>query len=163
MIILKRNKFLFHNGTKYNCLIGKNGIRRLKKEGDWCTPTGKFTLGPVYYRKDKINRLETKLKCFTIKKNMYWEDNPNSKNYNSLSISNRKSNEMLYRKDNIYDIIIVINYNTKSVKPGYGSAIFIHIAENSFSPTKGCIALKKKDLVSLIKKLKLTDKLLVTF
>ena len=163
MIILKRNKFLFHNGTKYSCFIGKNGIRRLKKEGDWCTPTGKFTLGPVYYRKDKINRLETKLKCFTIKKNMYWEDNPNSKNYNSLSISNRKSNEMLYRKDNIYDIIIVINYNTKPVTPGYGSAIFIHIAKNSFLPTKGCIALKKKDLVSIIKKLRLTDKLLVTF
>ena len=73
MIILKRNKFLFHNGAKYSCLIGKNGIRRLKKEGDWCTPTGKFTLGPVYYRKDKINRLETRLKCFTIKKNMCWK------------------------------------------------------------------------------------------
>ena len=151
MIILKRNKFLFHNGAKYSCLIGKNGIRRLKKEGDWCTPTGKFTLGPVYYRKDKINRLETRLKCFTIKKNMCWEDNPNSKNYNSLSISNRKSNEMLYRKDNIYDIILVLDFNVNPIKKNKGSAIFVHIARKKFLPTKGCIAIKKFELKRLIK------------
>ena len=32
-----------------------------------------------------------------------------------------------------------------------GSAIFIHVAKNNYSPTKGCIALKKIDLMKLLK------------
>ena len=99
MIILKRNYFLLHNGNKYRCSIGKNGIKRFKKEGDWCTPAGKFTLGPIYFRKDRITRLKTKIKVFPITKNMYWEDNPLSINYNKLSFNNKKSSEKLFRKE----------------------------------------------------------------
>jgi len=162
MIILKRNYFLLHNGNKYRCSIGKNGIKRFKKEGDWCTPAGKFTLGPIYFRKDRITRLKTKIKVFPITKNMYWEDNPLSINYNKLSFNNKKSSEKLFRKDNIYDIILVVNYNTKPVIPKKGSAIFIHIAKNNYIPTKGCIALNKKDLILIISKLSRKDKLLIT-
>ena len=34
-----------------------------------------------------------------------------------------------------------------------GSAIFIHIARDDFSPTEGCIALSENDLVNLLKKI----------
>ena len=78
MLILKRNNFLIHYKHKYRCAIGKNGLKRFKKEGDFCTPTGQFNLGPIYYRKDRINKLNTKLKIFPITKNMIWEDNPNN-------------------------------------------------------------------------------------
>ena len=163
MIILKRNYFLLYKGNKYRCSIGKNGIRRSKNEGDCCTPTGKFSLGPIYFRKDKITRLKTKIKTFSITKNMFWEDNPIKKNYNKLSFNNKNSSEKLFRKDNIYDIIVVINYNTKPVIPEKGSAIFIHIAKNNYLPTRGCIALKKKDLLFMISKLSRKEKILITF
>ena len=57
MLILKRNYFLIHNNNKYRCSIGKNGIKRFKKEGDFCTPMGKFSVGPIYYRKDRIKKM----------------------------------------------------------------------------------------------------------
>ncbi len=163
MIILKNNYFLIHHKYKYRCAIGKNGIKRFKKEGDFCTPTGKFTLGPIYYRKDRINKLITKLNVYPITDNMIWEDNPNNKNYNKLNLNNKKSKEKLFRKDNIYDIIVVVNYNNKPVVPGKGSAIFIHIARNNYFPTKGCIALNKKDLVFLISQLSKDEKILISF
>ena len=163
MIILKRNYFLIYHKYKYRCAIGKNGIKRLKKEGDYCTPTGQFSLGPIYYRKDRINKLNTKLNVYPITENMIWEDNPNNKNYNKLNLNNKKSREKLFRKDNIYDIIVVVNYNNKPVVPGKGSAIFIHIARNNYFPTKGCIALNKKDLVFLISQLSINEKILISF
>ena len=163
MLVLKRNNFLLHNKKKYRCAIGKNGIKRFKKEGDLCTPTGQFELGPIFYRKDRNKKLNTKLKIFPIKKNMIWEDNPNKKNYNKLIYNNKGSSEKLFRKDNIYDIILVINYNKNPIIPGIGSAIFLHIAKNNFTPTRGCIALKKKDLILIINKLKINEKILISF
>ncbi|MBF96279.1 MAG: hypothetical protein CFH34_00883 [Alphaproteobacteria bacterium MarineAlpha9_Bin4] len=163
MLILKRNYFLLHGYNKYRCSIGRNGIKRFKKEGDCCTPTGKFSLGPIYFRKDKILKLKTKIRAFPITKNMYWEDNPNSKNYNKLSFNKLNSNEKLFRSDNIYDIILVINYNMNPIVPKKGSAIFIHVAKNNFIPTKGCIALRKRDLIIMISKLSKNEKILITF
>ena len=163
MLILKRNHFLIYHKYKYRCVIGKNGIKRLKKEGDYCTPTGQFSLGPIYYRKDRINKLNTKLNVYPITENMIWEDNPNNKNYNKLNLNNKESKEKLFRKDNIYDIIVVVNYNNNPVVPGKGSAIFIHIARNNYFPTKGCIALNKKDLVFLISQLSIDEKILISF
>lgn len=163
MLILKRNHFLIHSKYKYRCAIGKNGIKRFKKEGDCCTPTGQFSLGPIYYRKDRLNKLNTKFSVYPITKNMYWEDNPKNKNYNRLSFSKNYSNEKLFRSDNIYDIIIVINYNNNPIIPGKGSAIFIHIAKKNYFPTRGCIALRKEDLIFLISKLSVNEKILIQF
>ena len=50
---------------------------------------GRFSLGPIYYRKDRINKLNTKLNIIPITENMYWEDNPNNKNYNMLNLNKR--------------------------------------------------------------------------
>ncbi len=83
---------------------------------------------------------------------MGWCDDPNSKKYNQLIRYPFKFNsERLYRSDNIYDIIIVLNFNMSPVKKNKGSAIFIHVAKNKFSSTKGCIALKKNELKKMIK------------
>ena len=69
----------------------------------------------------------------------------------------------MFRKDNIYDILVVIKYNVKPIIPGKGSAIFIHIAKKHYFPTKGCIALDKKDLIFLVGKLSMNEKILVSF
>ena len=39
-----------------------------------------------------------------------------------------------------------------------GSAIFIHVATPNFTATKGCVALKKNNLIKLIKKIKKNTK-----
>ena len=56
----------------------------------------------------------------------------------------------MFRKDNLYDLVVVINYNTKKVIKNKGSAIFLHLT-NNFNKTRGCIALKKNDLLILLK------------
>ena len=87
-----------------------------------------------------------------IKKNMGWCDDPTSSHYNKLiKLPFIYKHEKLFKKENIYDIILVINYNMSTVKKNKGSAIFIHVAKRNFKKTEGCIAIKKPDLIKLLK------------
>ena len=151
-IILKNKATLKYDDFYFKCSIGKKGLTKNKIEGDNKTPIGKFSIGNLYYRKDRNLKPKTDLKCFQIKRNMGWcNDVNNKKYYNKLFKINKKiKHEKLYRKDYKYDFIITINYNTKKTKLGKGSAIFIHLTKN-FEPTAGCIALKKKDFLILLR------------
>ena len=151
-IILKNKATLKYDDFYFKCSIGKKGLTKNKVEGDNKTPIGKFSIGNLYYRKDRNLKPTTDLKCFQIKRNMGWcNDVNNKKYYNKLFKINKKiKHEKLYRKDYKYDFIITINYNTKKTKLGKGSAIFIHLTKN-FEPTAGCIALKKKDFLILLR------------
>ena len=62
--------------------------------------------------------------------------------------------EKLFKKENTYDIILVLNYNMKPIKKNKGSAIFIHVAKKNYKKTKGCIATGKTQLLKIIKKIK---------
>ena len=151
-IILKNKATLTFKDFYFKCCIGKRGITKNKIEGDKKTPSGLFNIGSLFYRKDRIKKPLTKIKCIPINKNMGWCDDINDrKNYNKL-INIKKSNkfEKLYRKENSYDLLIPIQYNTKKRISGKGSAIFIHLTKN-YKPTQGCVALKKKDFLILIK------------
>ena len=123
-----------------------------KIEGDQKTPIGTFNLGNLYFRNDRNSIINTKIKCIPIKKDMGWCDDPkDKKNYNKLvKIKKNLKHEKLYRKDSKYDLLIPIEYNTKKVVPGKGSAIFIHLTKN-YSKTLGCIALKKNDFLILLR------------
>jgi L,D-peptidoglycan transpeptidase YkuD (ErfK/YbiS/YcfS/YnhG family) len=82
---------------------------------------------------------------------MGWCDDSKSKYYNKqIKIPSKDSHEILYRKDNIYDIVCVINYNINPTLKKKGSAIFLHVARNKYQKTRGCIALKKKHLRKLL-------------
>ena len=86
---------------------------------------------------------------------MGWCDDPLSKNYNKLiKLPSTFINEKLYRKDKLYDLILVLNYNFKPIIKNKGSAIFIHIANKNYKKTMGCIGLKKKDLIFILKDIK---------
>ena len=151
LLRLKNKEHLIVDEFKFKCSIGKKGIKSKKKEGDNCTPIGIFKIGKVYYRSDRIKKLETVLKTKKITKNMGWCDDPYNKKYNKEIVLDKKNKgEKLYRRDNTYDVLIVVEYNTKKIKPFKGSAIFIHLTKN-YSPTEGCIALKKNDLLILLK------------
>ena len=152
MLIKVKNKdTLIFDDFIFRCSIGKRGISNKKKEGDLCTPKGLFKLDTVFYRSDRIKNIRTKLKLRKIDKSMGWCNDPLSKKYNSLiKISKKLRHEKLYRKDNKYDVIIVIGYNIKNPIPFKGSAIFLHLTKN-YKGTAGCIALDKKDLLILLK------------
>ena len=152
MTIILKNKTLIFDDFIFNCSIGKKGLIKKKVEGDKRTPIGIFSLGNLYFRKDRNTKPQTKLKCIPIKKNMGWcNDVKSKKYYNKLIKINKKiRHEKLFRKDYRYDFVIPINYNTKNIKIGKGSAIFIHLSKRLL-PTAGCIALQKKDFLILVK------------
>ena len=159
MIKVDIRGFLYFKEKSYKCVIGKNGARKNKVEGDGCTPLGTFSLGPIFYRSDRVRILNRSLETIPIKKNMYWSDDPKSKNYNQLTYTKGNSFETLYKDENIYDIILPIHYNINPIIAFKGSAIFIHVVKNNFSPTEGCIALKKNCLLKVIKDLSPKDKI----
>jgi len=155
MIIVKKSGYLNYKNFKFRCALGKNGIRQKTGEGDFVTPKGKYKLIKIYYRADRIKKFHCTLKKIKIKKNMGWCDDVNSKFYNKqIKINKKISHEKLYRKDNVYDIVVVLNYNLNPIIRGKGSAIFLHVAKKNYNKTKGCIALKKNELLNLISKIK---------
>ena len=160
MNIELKNKFLYFKNYKLRCAIGKRGISSDKLEGDKKTPKGEFKLKYILYRKDRIINIKTKLKKIVIKKKMLWCDDPNSSYYNKIiNYPSKYRAEKLWRNENIYDIIIVIDYNLNPVIKNKGSAIFLHIAKNNYKPTRGCVAISKKDVKFLLSKINKKTKL----
>ena len=154
MHILINKNYLTYNKLKVKCAIGKKGIGYKRKEGDLITPSGQFKIKFILYRRDRVKIL-TQLKKKVINKNTGWCDDPKSIHYNKLvKLPFANKHEKLYKKENIYDIILVLNYNMNPVKKNKGSAIFIHVAKNNFKKTEGCVAIKKKHLLEIIKKIK---------
>ena len=159
MIIVKRSENLLFKNLKFKCSLGKNGVAKNKVEGDKCTPSGTYRLKQVFYRADRIKKFTTNIKKIKIKKNMGWCDDSLSKRYNQLiRVPTKFSHEKLYRKDGIYDIIVVLNYNMNPVIKKKGSAIFMHITKKNYSKTLGCIGLKKNDLLEILSKVKKNNK-----
>jgi L,D-peptidoglycan transpeptidase YkuD (ErfK/YbiS/YcfS/YnhG family) len=162
MIIINKSGYLKYRNFKFICALGKFGIGEKKKEGDNITPRGIFNIIKIYYRKDRIKKLSSRLKPIEITKNMGWCDDPKSRKYNQLiNLPAKYSHEILYRKDNIYDLILVLNYNIKPTVKNRGSAIFIHVAKKNYKKTAGCIALKKVNLIYLAKEIKKNTKVLI--
>ena len=161
MTIFVKNKHTLQiDEFKFRCCIGKKGLTKNKKEGDKKTPKGKFKIENLYFRKDRKEKPSTLLKCIKIKKNMGWcNDIRFPKKYNKLvRIEEEIKNEKLKRKDYKYDFLIPIKYNFKKPVAGLGSCIFIHLTKD-YKPTAGCIALKEKDFLIMIKLIKRNTKI----
>ena len=162
MNIKLKDKYLYYLNYKIKCAIGKKGITKNKKENDLKTPSGIFKLKKIFYRKDRIKFIRTPLKKKYIKKNVGWCDDPNSKYYNrEIKFPFKGSAEKLWRKDSIYDLIIVLNYNFNPIIKNKGSAIFLHICKKNYAPTKGCVAINKKDMINLLVNIKSNTKLII--
>ena len=161
MTIFVKNKHTLQiDEFKFRCCIGKNGSTYNKIEGDKKTPKGTFEIERLYFRNDRIKKPLTLLKCIKIKKNMGWcNDIRFPKKYNKLfKIERGIKHEKLKRKDYKYNLFISIKYNFKKPIIGLGSCIFIHLTKD-YKPTAGCIALKKKDFLIMLKLIKKNSKI----
>ncbi len=134
--------------------IGKGGVRANKREGDGATPAGTFRLPFGFYREDRVTAPKTALPMFPLRKTYEWVDDPRDPNYNHLAERPYPAHaEAMWRDDEVYDIVIVIDYNMNPAAPGAGSAIFLHIARPLFTPTVGCVAVARETLLFLVTKL----------
>jgi L,D-peptidoglycan transpeptidase YkuD (ErfK/YbiS/YcfS/YnhG family) len=162
MIIINKSGVLKYKVLKFRCALGKAGVGNKKSEGDNITPKGNYKIVRIYYRKDRVKKISSKIKLIKIKKDMGWCDDPKSVSYNQLiKLPTDFSYEKLFRKENIYDLIIVLDYNMKPTIKNKGSAIFIHVAKKKFSKTAGCIALKKTHLRKLIREINKKTKIII--
>ena len=164
MTILVKNKHTLQiDEFKFKCCIGKEGSTSNKREGDKKTPKGIFSIESLYYRKDRIKKPSTSLKCIEIKKSMGWcDDIQYPKKYNKLiKINNKIKHEKLKRKDYKYDLLIPIKYNFKKPIIGRGSCVFIHLTKN-YKTTAGCVALKEKDFLIMLKIIKKNTKIIIS-
>ena len=139
------------NGNQVRCAIGHGGIRVEKREGDGVTPAGVFPLRRVLVRPDRLEAPKTGLPVRPLDPADGWCDDPGDDAYNQLvERPFSASHEILWRDDAIYDVIVEVGYNDNPVKPGLGSAIFVHVARPGLKPTEGCVALALDDLLRLL-------------
>ena len=162
-IFVKNKQTLQIDEFKFKCCIGKNGSTTNKREGDNKTPKGIFEIENLYFRKNRIKKPSTLLKCIEIKKNMGWcNDVSFPKRYNKLlKIDKKIKHEKLKRKDHKYNLLIPIKFNFRKPITGKGSCIFIHLTKN-YKPTAGCIALKEKDFLIMLKLIKKNSKIKIS-
>jgi L,D-peptidoglycan transpeptidase YkuD (ErfK/YbiS/YcfS/YnhG family) len=138
-------------GGSARAACGSGGVRADKREGDHATPAGTFALLRALYRPDRLAAPKTGLPLAALKPNDGWCDAPDDPHYNMLvTLPYSASAEVLWRDDGLYDLIVVIGYNTAPVAPGKGSAIFLHVARPDFSGTEGCIAVAREALIPLL-------------
>jgi len=149
--VLKADGVLHAGGRKVACVIGRSGRVQDKREGDGATPIGRFALRYVLYRPDRVAPPKTGLPIRAILPDDLWCDAPDHPLYNRPT---RKpftaSAEDMWRKDHVYDLVVVTGHNDDPVVPYLGSAIFIHLPHDDGRPTAGCVALPRDDLLHLL-------------
>lgn len=146
-LITVRGNQLQIGGKTYRCAIGKGGFSNEKKEGDGATPIGLFPLRECLWRPDRMGEPKTGLPLVKIKEDDGWCADPESPAYNRpVKLPYDFSHELLWREDRRYDIVVPLGYNDSPVVAGKGSAIFMHVAAEDYSPTEGCVALSLPDL-----------------
>jgi L,D-peptidoglycan transpeptidase YkuD (ErfK/YbiS/YcfS/YnhG family) len=144
------------------CAIGRGGRRPKGREGDGITPLGRWPVREVLYRADRMRRPRTALRVRAIRPDDGWCDEPTDRNYNRpVKLPFRRSHEGLWRKDHLYDLVVVLGYNDRPRSLWRGSAIFMHLARPGYKPTAGCIALSRSDMLKLLAWLRPGDSVIV--
>lgn len=138
-------------GGMARAVCGRGGVRARKREGDGASPAGIFPLVAAYYRPDRIAPPATGLELVALRPEHGWVDDPGDRLYNRpVSLPYPARHELMWREDGLYDLVVVIGYNTDPPVPGLGSAIFLHVARPDFAPTEGCVAVEREVLARLL-------------
>jgi L,D-peptidoglycan transpeptidase YkuD (ErfK/YbiS/YcfS/YnhG family) len=138
-------------GGAARAACGRGGVRADKREGDGASPEGTYKLVAAYYRPDRIAPPATGLALTALCPEHGWVDDPGDALYNRpILLPFPARHERMWRADGLYDLVVVIGYNTDPPVPGRGSAIFLHVARPDFAPTEGCIAVEREVLAELL-------------
>ncbi len=136
----------------WRCAIGPAGVTADKREGDGATPLGCFPLRRLLYRPDRLAQPETLLPVAPLTPEDGWCDDPNDPAYHTqVRLPFAASHERLWRDDSVYDAIVILGHNDDPPRPGAGSAIFLHVARDDYTPTQGCVALALPDLLTVLR------------
>ena len=139
------------NDAEFPCALGRDGIRRDKIEGDGATPLGEFPLRRVLYRPDRLAPPSTALPLSPLSPRDGWCNDAEHPLYNhQVRQPVHASCELLWRTDSLYDVIVVLGHNDNPVVPGAGSAMFLHISGEDFTPTNGGVALRLADMLTIL-------------
>ena len=118
----------------------------------------------IFYREDRLGKLDLSIQSDIIRKNDGWCDDTKSRFYNQhVRFPFSESAENLFRDDDLYDLVCVLNYNTDPIETGRGSAIFLHIAKKDFAGTEGCIAIEKSLILQVAKKITNESQIEISF
>jgi L,D-peptidoglycan transpeptidase YkuD (ErfK/YbiS/YcfS/YnhG family) len=140
-------------GQGATAAFGRGGLKPAadKREGDGASPIGLWPLRRVLYRPDKGPAPKTALSVEAIRHSDGWCDAPDDPAYNRpVALPYPASCERLWRDDDVYDLIVILGHNDAPVVPRMGSAIFMHLAREGYSPTEGCVALARGDIEALL-------------
>jgi L,D-peptidoglycan transpeptidase YkuD (ErfK/YbiS/YcfS/YnhG family) len=142
--------------------LGRGGIKANKREGDGGTPRGRFRPLRLWWRGDRLCRPPTQLPARRIGPGDAWCEDPGDRRYNQpFRRPANAAGDRLWRNDRLYDVIVEIDHNTRPRTAGRGSAVFIHVARPGFAPTAGCIALRLRDLRTLVGRLNRKTRILI--
>ena len=140
--------------TVCKCALGRAGIVSEKREGDGATPAGKYRLRFVAIRRDRVSPFRSALPCRRTRPSDAWCDDPRSSRYNlPVRMPIAASHERMWREDRLYDIVVILDHNTRPRKKGRGSAIFLHLTNGEYSPTAGCLAVSLADIRRVLSRL----------
>lgn len=140
-----------YNDKTIPCCLGRSGLTDDKKEGDGATPIGTFKLLYGFHRQDRITLPHSRLSFSAIQTDDGWCDAPENEQYNALiKLPFDASHEIMMRKDRLYDVCIVLDYNIKPAVSGLGSAIFFHQTSPEQKPTEGCVAIDPEHMREIL-------------
>jgi L,D-peptidoglycan transpeptidase YkuD (ErfK/YbiS/YcfS/YnhG family) len=150
----RRKGFLVAGHAVFPCALGRSGIRVDKREGDGGTPRAILPMRSVLWRADRGPRPHTLLPVRAIRPRDAWCNDDGDRRYNRLiDRPPGEAEERLMRDDHLYDIIVELGWNDTPVIRGRGSAIFWHLARPGFTPTAGCVAVRRDVFAKVLPRL----------
>jgi len=133
---------------RWRCALGRGGVRADKREGDGATPVATLPLRRVLFRADRVPPPRCAVPAEPIGPDDGWCDDPGHRDYNRpVALPHPGRHERLWRDDGVYDVVGVLGWNDAPAERGRGSAIFLHVARDGYSPTEGCVALALPELL----------------
>ncbi len=132
--------------------VGTAGVGAAQ-EGTSRTPRGTFDLPSAFGRQPNPG---TRMPYRQVGTSDWWVSDPHSPSYNTYRHCapgtcdfNESAGENLGRAGPSYDYAVVIGYNTTPVRPGAGSAFFVHV--DAGVPSQGCVEVPRAVEVALLR------------
>jgi L,D-peptidoglycan transpeptidase YkuD (ErfK/YbiS/YcfS/YnhG family) len=149
-------------GRHLPCTLGRSGLTLDKREGDGATPTGTHRIMGMYFRPDRLCRVNLPSWAVPIGPRDLWSDDVRDPDYNHLvRAPHGFSHEVMRRADPLYDLVMITDWNWPDATPGKGSAIFVHSWRRPGYPTAGCVAFARPDLLWIAAHVRIGTRLVI--